>query len=192
MKSNKLNQRYNSYHPIDKFIYVEIVDKIDPIFKNLGLKPNHITILSLIIRLYSLNLLKNNEYEKSIILFNIGYILDCMDGHMARKYNMGTKFGDKLDHYCDWIITAIAFIIVDKKLDLLGENKLFSIISIILLILCLIDTGLQEKIFDSEFTSFKLLKKINISDKCKKYTKYFGVGLIPLYYTLTLLYIKNN
>lgn len=190
MKNKNLIERYNNYHPIDKFIYVKIVDKIDHIFKDLGFTPNHITILSLLIRLYSLYLLKKNHYFKSIILFNIGFIFDCMDGHMARKYNMGSKFGDKLDHYSDWFLVLISFFIYKKKLYFFGKDLLFSIISLLILFLNLIDVSLHEKIENKEYTSFKFLKKLKINTKWKKFTKYFGVGIIPLYNILSVLYIK--
>jgi len=43
------------------------------------------------------------------------YLFDCVDGHMARKYNMCTKFGDFYDHISDWgyfiALFYVAFII---------------------------------------------------------------------------------
>ena len=55
-------------------------------------------------------------YYKKISLFaiffvSLSYFLDCVDGHLARKYNQQTKLGDWLDHISDWI-TATGIVII--------------------------------------------------------------------------------
>ena len=35
------------------------------------------------------------------VLYTFAYLCDCMDGYMARKYKLETKFGDYYDHVTD-------------------------------------------------------------------------------------------
>jgi len=42
-------------------------------------------------------------YERAALAFLMYYLLDCLDGNMARRYDMVTQFGDYFDHIRDWI-----------------------------------------------------------------------------------------
>jgi hypothetical protein len=69
--------------------------------------PNGITVLSGLIRLYVIFLLSVNKVEYACLFLIIGYLFDCVDGNMARKYNMGSNYGMALDLILDAIISII-------------------------------------------------------------------------------------
>ena len=97
----------------DNNIFFPIAKKlIDPLY-NLSLTPNNISILSTIFTFLAIYFFHNNERVYALIAFLIGYILDCVDGKMARKYNMMSKYGMALDLVSDHIgnISIIAYLI---------------------------------------------------------------------------------
>ena len=63
-----------------------------------------------------------HQFLLSAALFIFAYIFDCLDGYVARTYNMVTKFGDYYDHVTDvlkLVVFLIALIVVNFKLFLL-------------------------------------------------------------------------
>ena len=73
----------------DVNLYLPLTDFIIPILHKLGFKPNHVTLLSTIATIYSVYCF-HNKSNNCYIFYFIGYLLDCMDGRMARKYNQGS------------------------------------------------------------------------------------------------------
>ncbi|PYG86966.1 cardiolipin synthase [Ruminiclostridium sufflavum DSM 19573] len=76
--------------------------------------PNILTALRLII-VPILGYCMNSEmYILSIILFTVGGITDIVDGYIARKFNMITKWGKFFDPLADKLmqITALTFLVI--------------------------------------------------------------------------------
>jgi phosphatidylglycerophosphate synthase len=82
-------------------IYYKIADKFLPTLKKYNIIPNHITILGIFTGLLSCYYLYEGKLLYSFIFLIISTFLDCLDGHYARKYNMGSKLGHYLDHLGD-------------------------------------------------------------------------------------------
>ena len=85
---------------------------VDPL-RNLNLTPNHITYLSTLFTFLTIYFLEHNKPFDATISYASGYILDSIDGKMARKYNMATKYGMALDLVSDNIsnIALISYLI---------------------------------------------------------------------------------
>jgi hypothetical protein len=83
---------------------------MEPMYR-LGLTPNHITLLSTVFTLIAGYFYVNNMIELAICFYLLGYIMDCMDGRMARKYNMGSTLGMMLDGVSD-IVTNVPIITI--------------------------------------------------------------------------------
>lgn len=97
----------------DNNIFLPIATKlVDPLY-NLSLTPNNVTVLSTIFTFLSIYFLHNDKNLYAVIAYFIGYLFDCVDGKMARKYNMTSKYGMVLDLVSDNIsnITLIAYLI---------------------------------------------------------------------------------
>lgn len=92
-------------NPIDN-ILIDGVQYLHPIFYDLGFTPNGITLLSGICQFTSLWYVYTGYYIASGSLFFLGYMFDVMDGNYARKYQMTSPLGDKLDHYKDIAVMA--------------------------------------------------------------------------------------
>jgi phosphatidylglycerophosphate synthase len=75
---------------------------IDPL-KKAGFVPNQITYLSTICTVLAIYYITIDEYHFAMISYGLGYLLDCVDGRMARKYKMTSKEGMILDLVTDHI-----------------------------------------------------------------------------------------
>ncbi len=69
----------------------------------IGVKPNHLTITGLILAITALF----TKPLTSIILFTASFIIDLMDGNLARRYKLTSKFGGVLDSVSDKIIETL-------------------------------------------------------------------------------------
>ena len=75
----------------------------------LGLRPNHITFLNCLNRLLIMYLIIYEPQRLAILLTGVilSQVLDCADGTMARRYNMGSKIGRIFDLSSDYIFGTI-------------------------------------------------------------------------------------
>jgi len=97
----------NNYQPknagfIDTNLVYPIANIFSSIIYKLGLSPNQITIITLIIRCIAIyNLYYKRNYNLIFILFAISWVTDALDGIIARKYDMASELGAKLDVFVD-------------------------------------------------------------------------------------------
>jgi len=99
------NQKYGDdakYESItDNYIFFPIANQLVDPMRNIGLTPNMVTYMSSSLTFLALYYLYIDEKAFACISYFLGYLLDCVDGKMARKYNMGTKLGMALDLVTD-------------------------------------------------------------------------------------------
>ena len=164
--------------PIDNILY-NIAYDLGKIFIKLNITPNMITTMSLLFALTGIYKIYNQDYKIGAVLYFIAFFFDCMDGGYARTYNMTSKFGDKYDHFSDWL-KALLLIICILLLKIKNETKiLLAIISIIFAILSSLHLGCQERIKkNSDVLQF--LTKICPNEKYINYLQYFGFGTAHL------------
>ena len=84
----------------DIYLFYPISDFLNPYFHYFGFLPNHITLLSTFSTLTSIYYYLNNNNFCYFYYF-LGYLFDCMDGRMARKYNQKSTLGMMLDLISD-------------------------------------------------------------------------------------------
>ena len=90
-------------NPIDR-VFIALVDKAAPLAHRCGATPNMITTLSVVAGLMASRAVWLGNRKLAFAGWALlAYFFDCLDGHMARKYNMCSKFGDYYDHLSDWI-----------------------------------------------------------------------------------------
>ena len=124
------------------------------------------------------------RFFTAMLFFFISYYFDCVDGKLARRYNMVTLFGDLYDHFGDGlkyvaIFTALLYNNEQKKTS---KQWTYLIILFFLSILTMLHFGYQERISNVDNTPnyLYLYKKLVDFDehpqKTIRYTKYFGSG----------------
>jgi phosphatidylglycerophosphate synthase len=183
---NKIDERYEC--PFDIYLLKFIDTHLDYYYK-LGFTPNMITTIGIIIGTMSAyNILKSN-YKTAAFLLLLAYYFDCVDGKLARKYKMITKFGDYYDHIGDiYKIIIIVYALYKTNKNKFNKIKFFLIIIIFLTIMHL---GNQEIIYDSDESPVLSTLKNNISKenaiKNIKYTRYFGCGTLMIILAIIVL-----
>jgi hypothetical protein len=184
--------------------------------------PNFVTIARIILSLYILYSLffTCNIYEP-IIGSAIFYIMDCLDGHLARSTNQVTVIGDYLDHYADMFYYLFILVYVFIKQY---DNKIYIIIAFGLLTYAsLVHLGLQQKNYkiisdknklkpDEESNEAKkITKKIlyeidqiedellddlnclhNLSPESIRWTRFFGTGTLYTTILFIIYYIQST
>jgi phosphatidylglycerophosphate synthase len=185
-------------NPIDNFIYI-FVSYLAPHFHKWGFTPNMLTTISIAFTGIAVYSLLQHSFVLSAIFYSISYLFDCLDGYVARKYNMVTAFGDWYDHISDTLKVAFycgTLLYINTKLFLL-----FFPISVY--ILCIVNYHMlyQEVLYDKKSESqtlqffFQLMKHGNISkSEAKtnmKYSRYFGCGTFQLFLVLVTLVYAN-
>ena len=180
--TSKYKDPVNNEPFMDNYIFFPISDMLVTPLRNLGLTPNGVTLLSTVFQLYTIALLSVGKVEYACMSYFIGYTFDCVDGNMARKYNMGSKYGMALDMVSDNVvsISLLTYTIHQKGINL----YIIGIIGLIYLLS--ISTGINEAI---------AIHKINNSDNfyAKKLKEFENDSyLLSDVYLLIIKSVYNN
>ena len=179
---NKIADHYEC--PIDKHIY-RFIDEHLSVYNKLGFSPNMITTLSIIACIVTGYQIFQSNYFVAAIFWLIAYYFDCVDGKLARKYNMTSNFGDMYDHFSDILKYIIVFYALFYSSTKRTTDKQWIYIAIIMFIslLTLVHLGYQEYIYNKkeESSLLNIYKVIFVSfddnpHRTIQYTKYFGSG----------------
>lgn len=152
-EENKINNntaKYGDdlkYEPtIDNYLFFPMADVlIDPLRK-LGLTPNMVTLISTFFTLFTIYFLEKNNMILATCSYLVGYILDCVDGKMARKYNMGSDLGMVLDTSSDILSNFILSFYILCKFTLKRSNIVLAILTAIISALLVLSYSLNEAI----------------------------------------------
>lgn len=181
---------------IDKIFCYPICSKIDKIFIDLGMTPNIITTMTLVIRIYiSYNILVGELNYFDIILYLISWILDGLDGFIARNHNMKSEFGAIYDPLVDVVTHTILFIVL--KISYYKKNKMIWLFFVIYLLITFFITikadkkdynklKIWEKSFFKLYESFGIKKVNNINGFV------IGPGFMYSFFILILIYTYNK
>jgi phosphatidylglycerophosphate synthase len=184
-KDRKLEEKYEN--PIDN-LFIKFGRHLYKIFKKLNLTANHLTMIRLITGLYSVYELSNDNYTKASLLYIISYFFDCIDGPYARQFDMVSGYGDKLDHFSDWLVNflIIKLILMKQKYD-----NIIIIIGILLFIGMNSFIAAQEKMVKDEKNKSETLKISNNFDLFNcipiKYLRWLGPGTFTIFIS-TVIY----
>jgi phosphatidylglycerophosphate synthase len=159
---------------------------VDPLY-NLGLTPNMVTILSTTFTFLSIYYLHLNSRLLAFGAYLIGYMLDCVDGRMARKYSLGSDLGMALDCTSDNVsnLILIIYILLTRQINWVTGPSLF-IIAIMSFLLSL-SYGLNEAI--------AIMKKFNTDNFYENKVKQLeekGTGLKKWIFKLFLFITKTS
>ncbi len=101
------------------------------LFYRLNIKPNVLTFFGLVfILIGSFYILQNNLFIAGFFIL-IGNLIDSLDGYLARKYNLISKFGafldSVIDRYSD-VLPIFALLYMNKNDDIFFSVAILSII----------------------------------------------------------------
>jgi hypothetical protein len=140
--------------PIDTFLY-KICENVSEFFYNTGHTPNMITTYSFILGLTSAYFYYHDNIFLFVICFIGSYFFDCLDGYIARKYNMKSDFGEIFDSISDGTVIILLLYIVYIKHHHKLNPSLLTVFAIFVVLLNL-ELSCQEKIINNENpTDFK-------------------------------------
>jgi hypothetical protein len=100
---------------------------VDPCH-SIGLTPNAVTIWSKVFEVGAILLMPFGMYKWAALSYLFGYTLDCVDGKLARKYKLCSKYGMMLDFVSDMIAHSVIFLLM-----LFGNGGYFSHLVIIVM-----------------------------------------------------------
>ena len=184
--------------PLDVMMYIFINTHLQHYFE-LGFTPNMVTTFSLLFGLLSAQQILQEHFILAAAFLCISYYLDCVDGKLARQYNMVTQFGDMYDHLGDLlkIIAIIVALFVSNKTQTTSKQWLYIIIFALLAIIQCLHLGYQETIYNKEGESvfLNIWRKMVAFDpnpqKTIHYTKYFGCGTWYLCFALLIIFWRK-
>jgi phosphatidylglycerophosphate synthase len=189
---NKIADIYEC--PLDIYLLKFIDTHLDIYYKK-GLTPNMVTTIGIIFGLLSMYNIFNSNFKTASFLLLCAYYFDCVDGKLARKYDMKTKFGDYYDHFGD----IFKIIIVLYALYKTNPEKLKNIMLIIIFLIfgMLIHLGYQEIIYNKNESptlnfSKKLIEFDKNPEKTIQYTRYLGCGTFILVICIIIFFWKKS
>ena len=177
---------YESF--VDNNIFFPCANQlIDPLY-NMNLTPNMVTIISTIFTLLTIYFLFHDMKYIAIISFIFGYILDCVDGKMARKYKMGSDLGMALDSVSDVFSNLCIFLFLFYKYEITTTNLLLFIAIGIFTYMLTIAYSVNEAI-----SSYNSTKDFNFyKDKYNKLNNKKDTSFIEKILFKLFLYFQKN
>lgn len=189
---NKIPDTYEC--PLDICLLKFIDTHLDTYYK-LGFTPNMITTIGIIFGLLSMYNIFHSNFKIAAFLLLCAYYFDCVDGKLARKYNLQTKLGDYYDHFGD----LFKIIIILYALYKTNPTRLKNITLIIIFLISsmMIHLGYQEIIYNKNESptlnfSKKLIEFDKNPEKTIQYTRYFGCGTFILVICIIIFFWKKS
>jgi phosphatidylglycerophosphate synthase len=147
---------------------------------------NAITVYRLIAAPVLLLLITNNHLKTFSILLCISFFTDAIDGYLARKYDVNSLLGAKLDSVADDFTIAVAIIgIIAFEPSFLWNHSIFVIMLLILYILQLSISLIKYQKMSSFHT---YLAKVAAVLQAAFFILFFIIGPIyPLFYIMVLV-----
>lgn len=124
MKFNKKNTiKYSDF--ISNYFYQQIAFYITCFLVKTKITPNIVTIISLFVGIISAIFVYYQHFILAILFLNFSFILDCVDGQLARVKKLESDFGMWLDNISDRIvensiILSIGYLYISNKFLISG------------------------------------------------------------------------
>lgn len=186
--------------PLSQLFY-DISDVISPCLYGAGITPNFITTVRFLIMIVGFPyFFYHKMYHLAAMFYMIAYFFDCLDGHLSRKYNLDTEFGDYYDHIADATSFIITMYFIASTLH--QDNKWIMILIMFLALLSLVQISCQERylnIIGSDKDSYTLsifdclcpADDVEELEKTMEITKLFGIGIFQIFLTVLIWNFKH-
>src|SRR5438046_6838738 len=110
---------------VSRFLNRPISRRITPFLLKFPIRPSAWTISIFVLPLIACLFLVHGDYVSVVIgaaIFQAFSILDGCDGEIARAKNLESKFGERLDHFCDFLAGLLYVLALGLGLDRLSEG----------------------------------------------------------------------
>ena len=182
----KLPRRYEN--PLD-WIIIGALQPVVPLMVKVGMTANGVTILSILCKVLALWYFNAGKTGKAIAWWGVQYVLDCLDGMVARAVGE-TKFGDVLDHGSDLLSIVAVYGIIAR--NLLTSRRPLPwwplVVEAALVVVSMTHFTCQEK-YSRENSRYLPVAGVDITGcmdvDVMKRTRYFGVGT----HTVWMMYL---
>lgn len=178
----------NHENPLDDMI-IRFINYFDLNIFNLKTDPNYISIFRFVVFSYFWYNYINNVNKKNaymlLFIFFFNYLLDCVDGYLARKCDCVTVLGDVIDHVAD-ITISIMLIYTMCPLEFID-------ITILLLTFGLSTAhfGCQQRYYNNTNENKELLDLLKpLCFTNYKYLRYFSAVTLVIVFGI-MFYYKN-
>jgi phosphatidylglycerophosphate synthase len=163
-------------NPFDNII-LRFAERVNPALVAHGVTPNLLTSFSLIFGVAAAVYIYWGCFVTGAILFFMAYVFDCMDGNMARAFDMVTRFGDFYDHVTD-MVQVVCFIAAITCSPMLYQWKVVLFVTtLILYVAAMVHVGCQERMYGKSVPCLQMLEYLCPNpDKNIYTTRYFGTG----------------
>lgn len=164
-------------NPLDNVI-IDFCTFLNPHLKKMGFTPNILTTISLLTGIVAAWFVYNSLFSLAAGFILISYVFDCLDGNMARMFDMVTSFGDWYDHVSDISKYGILYLVVltNPRLSF-GFKAAFALVTLTLMILMYVHFGCQELSYQKNKTdSLSTLEALCPEKSLIRYSKYVGCG----------------
>jgi len=174
----------NLEDPLDLYIFRKIANiLVDPLHK-MGLSPSNITTISLFFSFLSPVFYLYNHLIIAVIFYFIYYVLDCVDGQVARKYNECSFFGAVYDWNKDHIVGFLFLLTFFLKSDY------YAFFSILLFIFpMLLHIGTLDAVSNFEKTNSFKSKSVE-NQKNGLFYRYYFFSKNICYYSFYYFFYK--
>ena len=95
---------------VSQFLNRPISRRITPLLLKFSIRPNAWTVSIFVLPLIACVFFVRGDYVSVVIgaaIFQAFSILDGCDGEIARVKNLESKFGERLDHFCDFLASLL-------------------------------------------------------------------------------------
>ncbi len=124
-------------NPIDVWIVDNSSGLVTFLREDLGFTPNGVTLLSIVFSILAIASLWYRQLTLFVCLSALAYWMDDLDGVMARKYKLTSKFGEILDHASDALYFIGIYLVLVVRYRALAK---LPVVMILLLLSSLIPT----------------------------------------------------
>jgi phosphatidylglycerophosphate synthase len=110
---------------VSRFLNRRISRRITRVLLKFPIHPNAFTIAVLVLPLIASAFLVRGDYLSLVIgaaIFQAFSILDGCDGEIARAKNLESKFGERLDNFCDFVASLLYVLALGLGLHRLSEG----------------------------------------------------------------------
>lgn len=168
-------------NPFDNII-LRFAERVNPALVAVGATPNLLTSFSLIFGVAAAVYIYWGWFVTGAIFFFMAYVFDCMDGNMARAFDMVTRFGDFYDHGTD-LVQIISFIFAVAYSPILHQWKVvFFVTASIIYVASMVHIGCQERMYGKSVPCLQMLEYLCPNPEKSIYTtRYFGMGTVVVF-----------
>lgn len=181
-------------NPIDN-VLIALANEIKEPLHNYGVTPNKVTTFSIAFAIIAAALVAKSRFYSAATFFALAYLMDRLDGHMARSYNEESQFGTVYGDVSNIVRSSALGIAVSRNAGLDSTSKaIFTVLVTILAFVSTWHSDCQDRVY-----SYTTSVQVRENNKCSNpryihLTRFFGKGTVAttVFASLLLFGFRNQ